>query len=119
MSWEDDTLGWVYDRTDGHCRYCGKKLFWSNYGAPGERGSWEVDHSVPIARGGTDYLRNLWPACTDCNRDKGAMTGSQYMRLMEGGAGPYSSSDSIVGGLAALFFVVLLLKVLQGGGSRA
>jgi len=30
----------------------------------------EVDHKVPVAKGGTDSLNNLWTLCTDCNRGK-------------------------------------------------
>lgn len=30
----------------------------------------EVDHKVPVAKGGTDSLNNLWTLCIDCNRGK-------------------------------------------------
>jgi len=30
----------------------------------------EVDHRVPVAKGGTDSLDNLWTLCIDCNRGK-------------------------------------------------
>ncbi|MGD0496198.1 MAG: HNH endonuclease signature motif containing protein [Candidatus Bathyarchaeia archaeon] len=40
-------------------------------GRLGKRGAWEVDHSRPLSRGGTDYLRNLVPSCVECNRSKG------------------------------------------------
>jgi len=30
----------------------------------------EVDHKVPVAKGGTDSLKNLWTLCIDCNRGK-------------------------------------------------
>lgn len=113
MPWDWDTLNWVYDRRDGYCRYCEKKIYWTNYGKPDQRGAWEVDHSVPLAVGGTDYLSNLWPACTDCNRDKRTMTGSQYKRLMNGAPNSSSSGGSVVGDLAALFLFVLFLKALQ------
>lgn len=78
MGFTDDELSEIYDKSDGYCRYCGKKLAFTNYGRLGERGAWEVDHSVPRSRGGTDYLRNLVPACVDCNRDKGPRTGKSY-----------------------------------------
>ncbi len=76
----DEELTEIFDKTAGLCRYCGKQLSWSNYGRVGSRGAWEVDHSVPVSRGGTDYYRNLWPACVFCNTDKGTLTGSEYMR---------------------------------------
>jgi hypothetical protein len=31
----------------------------------------QVDHIVPLAIGGTNYIGNLAPACADCNRAKG------------------------------------------------
>lgn len=30
----------------------------------------EVDHRIPVAKGGTDSLNNLWTLCIDCNRGK-------------------------------------------------
>ena len=30
----------------------------------------EVDHKIPVAKGGTDSLNNLWTLCVDCNRGK-------------------------------------------------
>lgn len=35
------------------------------------RGAWEVDHSTPISKGGSNHLNNLFPACIPCNRKKG------------------------------------------------
>ena len=75
MGYTSEVLGYVYDKNDGFCKYCGKKLAFTNYGRLGERGAWEVDHSVPRSRGGTDYLRNLVPSCIDCNRQKGIRMG--------------------------------------------
>lgn len=34
----------------------------------------EIDHVIPIARGGTDALENLWLACRMCNSFKGLQT---------------------------------------------
>ena len=31
----------------------------------------EVDHKVPLSRGGTDHLENLQLLCSSCNRIKG------------------------------------------------
>ena len=78
--WDEDTLNTVYDKTGGYCRHCGKKFAWVNYGTIGRRGSWEVDHSRPKARGGTDHINNLVPACVPCNREKGDMTVQWYRR---------------------------------------
>lgn len=72
MEWSDSQLSAIYDRTSGYCHICRKKLAFSNYACSGERGAWEVEHSVPRAAGGTDRLNNLFAACIDCNRSKGA-----------------------------------------------
>lgn len=72
MLWTDDDLDAIYDRTSGKCHLCHKKLARVNYADFGARGAWEVEHSVPKARGGTDHLNNLFPACIPCNRSKSA-----------------------------------------------
>jgi 5-methylcytosine-specific restriction endonuclease McrA len=67
----DDKLNSIYDRTSGYCHICHKKLSFKNYGMFGEKGAWEVEHSVPKAKGGTNRMNNLYPACISCNRSKG------------------------------------------------
>ncbi len=112
MQWDAETRSLVYDKTDGYCRYCEKKLSWINYAMPGERGAWEIEHSLPIALGGTDYLSNLWPACIDCNRYKGTMTGSQYMRVLREPRRS-GSGGGIASALAGAFLLYLLYRALS------
>lgn len=114
MSWDTETLSYVYERTDGSCRYCGKKLGWSNYGNPGERGAWEVDHSVPLARGGTNQLRNLWPSCVDCNSDKGTLTGAEYNRLTTAAHEERVTLADVAVGLLIIGAGVAILRALAG-----
>lgn len=61
--WDEERLRKVYDKTEGYCYHCDKKIAWTNYGRPGRRGAWEVDHSIPRSAGGTDHLNNLMPSC--------------------------------------------------------
>jgi 5-methylcytosine-specific restriction endonuclease McrA len=61
----------IYRRTDGFCHLCHKKLALKHYARAGARGAWEIEHSVPRARGGTDHGNNLYAACISCNRSKG------------------------------------------------
>lgn len=61
----------IYDKTNGYCNLCGKKLSFVNYGKLSGRAPWEIDHSNPISKGGTNYSRNLYPVCPSCNRSKG------------------------------------------------
>jgi 5-methylcytosine-specific restriction endonuclease McrA len=73
----------IFDRTSGKCHLCHKKLSFKNYARYGERGAWEVEHSVPRACGGSDRLNNLYAACISCNRAKGART-TRSIRLRRG-----------------------------------
>ena len=77
MSFDDDRLRQILDKNDGYCRLCGKQLSLGNHGAKVGRGRWQVDHSIPVSRGGTDHLNNLWPMCSDCNQKKADMTWRQ------------------------------------------
>jgi 5-methylcytosine-specific restriction endonuclease McrA len=51
---------------DGRCAYCG------------ERAPLEIDHRVPLARGGTNSIDNILPACGPCNRRKHAMWEEEF-----------------------------------------
>lgn len=53
----------VLERDNFACRYCGR-------GAPEHR--IDVDHVVPVARGGSNDPANLVAACTSCNAGKAA-----------------------------------------------
>ncbi|MBX6771174.1 MAG: HNH endonuclease [Chloroflexi bacterium] len=57
----------IFDATDGRCHLCRRRLYLHDYGR-----TWEVDHSLARARGGSNSLRNLRPACVSCNRSKQA-----------------------------------------------
>ena len=69
----DDRLERIFDRTDGRCHICWGRLAFSNYGRFSERGAWEIEHSSPRCKGGSDRLCNLYPAHISCNREKGRM----------------------------------------------
>ncbi len=71
MKFDDETLDQIFHRTDGQCHICRKKLSFKNYGSIGKRGAWEVEHSRPRSKGGTNHLNNLYAACVRCNRSKG------------------------------------------------
>lgn len=70
MKYDNERLNNIYDKTDGYCHLCHKKLAFTNYGVNGTKGSWHVEHSVPKAKGGTDHLNNLYAACIKCNLEK-------------------------------------------------
>ena len=49
------------------CPYCSKNLY-----EGGIRDKMEIDHFIPISRGGQHFPWNLVPICKDCNRKKRA-----------------------------------------------
>jgi len=48
----------------------GNEIFYGSYGKNTEKG-WQIDHSKPRCKGGTDHLNNLQAMQTKANRDKG------------------------------------------------
>jgi 5-methylcytosine-specific restriction endonuclease McrA len=78
LGYADEDLSYIFDKNDGYCWHCGKRLSWKNYGRLGRKGAWEVDHSHPLSKGGTDYLRNLVPSCIECNRSKGNLRTREF-----------------------------------------
>jgi hypothetical protein len=60
----------TFQRTDGRCHICRATLIFKLYGKLNVPGAWEIDHSNPLAVGGTHTRRNFLPACPGCNRSK-------------------------------------------------
>ena len=83
MPFTNDKLNDIFDRTSGQCHICHRRLSFKNYGALGKRGAWEVEHSNPRVKGGTNRLNNLFSACIFCNRSKGAAS-TRYARAANG-----------------------------------
>ena len=69
MGYTTERLEQIFDKTDGHCHLCHGKISFTQYGK-NSSSSWEVEHSVPKSKGGTDNLKNLFPAHITCNRSK-------------------------------------------------
>lgn len=74
MAYDVEQLKRIFGKTSGRCHICRDQLSFNNYGNPDSRGSWEVEHSVPRAKGGTNHLNNLYASCITCNRSKGRST---------------------------------------------
>lgn len=54
------------------CGYCGKAITFDEM---------EIDHMLPLSRGGTNDLDNLMPSCRTCNNDKADMTVEEWMAV--------------------------------------
>jgi hypothetical protein len=74
---------YIFNKTQGKCRYCGKQLSFENWGKREEKGSWQIDHSTARARGGQDHLNNLFPACIDCNLKKSDASARSFREQMK------------------------------------
>ncbi len=57
------------------CAYCARRLSASKAGQP------NMDHRLPIARGGDANITNLVISCGPCNRAKGEMTEAEFHAL--------------------------------------
>lgn len=71
MSEDETRRRCIFARTQGRCHICRGRLTFANYAMHGRRGAWEIEHSRPRSRGGTDHGNNLYAAHIDCNRTKG------------------------------------------------
>lgn len=65
----------VYDKMGGHCAYCGCKIRLNK--------DMQVDHVVPLRKGGMDELDNMLPACRSCNHYKGSMSLEGFRKMVE------------------------------------
>lgn len=83
MPFDIDTLDYVFEKSQRKCHYCCKQLAWKNYGRRDLRSGWEVDHSVPRSKEGTDHLNNLVASCWMCNLDKRDVSGNRYRKATQ------------------------------------
>ena len=72
------TIEWVelLQRWNWTCAYCG------------EHGALEPEHRIPLARGGSNSIENILPACRRCNQRKALLTEEEFRaRLATEGGG--------------------------------
>lgn len=60
----------LFERQRGKCAYCSKSI----------RDGYHVDHIVPLARGGSNWITNISLACAKCNTSKGAADPIEFAR---------------------------------------
>jgi len=66
----------LFDRADGKCQACGKRL---EFTAPSK--TWIVDHIIPVYRGGKTCLNNLQVLCKRCDDAKTGKEKSEISKL--------------------------------------
>ena len=83
------SFGWkkakkIYNKTGGRCFYCGIELpkntdFKDDGGLiVSSRRNWDIEHVIPLSRGGTNDIDNLVPACQYCNGTKMVKTCQEF-----------------------------------------
>ena len=80
----ENQLRKIFDKTDGHCHFCGNKLDFKKRGKKSGslEGYWEVDHVFQRAKGGSASSDNCLPACVGCNRLRWHRNGLAIRKLM-------------------------------------
>jgi 5-methylcytosine-specific restriction endonuclease McrA len=64
------------------CEYWGWRCYLCL--SPVTRLTVQIEHRIPITRGGTHWPANIAPACRACNHQKGAQTETEYRKTMRG-----------------------------------
>ena len=84
----------IFQRDGFECFYCGK--------APPQT-ELQIDHIIPVSKGGTNSVENLVTACAECNRGKGTRKLAKYKGRREVGntAGPPNDTPEAGEGDAA------------------
>ena len=62
----------IYRKTEGHCYLCGEFVDFNSF---------EVEHNIPVSKGGTNELDNLFCACHCCNAIKHDITSAIKTRI--------------------------------------
>jgi 5-methylcytosine-specific restriction endonuclease McrA len=75
----------IFQRTSGHCHFCGDKLRLEKHGDSSIAelaGAWEADHVIQRGKGGSKAAANCLPACVRCNRLRWHRKGKQLRELL-------------------------------------
>ena len=82
VSWDSKLRPWLQQHQDGLCIYCRASL---------RRKPSDIDHVLPLVRGGSDDIENLQLLCPGCNRRKADRTDQEfrwrYREVLQQGSG--------------------------------
>ena len=81
----DAALKVIFDKTAGHCHFCGDPLVLKKYGwkdLDDLDGAWELDHVIQKGKSGSENAGNCLPACVRCNRLRWHRPGQDLRELL-------------------------------------
>lgn len=64
----------IYQKTNGHCAYCGCELEFKNM---------QADHVQPFILGGSEDIDNFMPSCRSCNHYKSTLGLEEFRNWMQ------------------------------------
>jgi 5-methylcytosine-specific restriction endonuclease McrA len=65
----------LYEINDGHCAYCGREFC---------KNVWrEIDHIIPVSKGGSNTAENMTVCCQNCNARKQGFSLDEYRERLE------------------------------------
>lgn len=77
----------IFRASKGVCHLCERPIALEHYNNHGHPQAWHVDHSRPIAHGGTHHPNNLRAAHINCNRAKVRAEQAEERKEFWGSAG--------------------------------
>jgi 5-methylcytosine-specific restriction endonuclease McrA len=81
----NEKLKIVFNKTSGHCHFCGDLLSFKKYGLKDINktiGFWAVDHVIQKGKGGANDISNYLPICIECNRLRWHRQGKDLRELI-------------------------------------
>ena len=72
----------IWEKTGGHCHFCGDPLDFESYGSKGGDNHWVLDHVAQKGKGGSHSLENTLAACGRCNSLRWHRRGEEIRELL-------------------------------------
>jgi len=101
----------IFKASNGVCHLCKKPVALDQYNNHDHDRGWHVDHSRPIANGGTHHPNNLRAAHIKCNRDKSDIPAGEFRAKVKEQQAEYNRrlwGQATLAGVAGIILIALL-----------
>ena len=82
MVFSEDVVKNAFDKVNGYCQICGKKLIFNSRGNAEARGAWEARNIKPVSEGGKDEVRNCMILCHRTGDKEILMNGNEMHSIL-------------------------------------